>query len=405
MHAPRLADLPKHRELNRVRTEFLDTFGAALLPLGVLDRFKLAGVIATWWTDTLPDFKTLLENGFPGVIDGWIDAIADAVEDDEATGPAFDPFGHKLVRHTMSDYLERIATVLDTVDEAIAKTEAVIGKLKQVRAGVLHDLLTRGLDEHGQLRDSIAHPEQFQDSPLGRIPREWTIGFLDGTVRQPSDLTIGPFGSNLLASDYKSEGVPVVFVRDIRKDGFIWSSNIYVSEDKANELRTHSVFAGDVLITKMGLPPCIAAVYPNTMPRGVVTADVIRLRPQVDVVTSFWLALYINSPRFAACVRQITGGVTRPKVTLADFRKQPVLLPSIEEQDRIKNIIMAVAHGIDEVEAELQKLLMLKSGLMTDLLTGRVRVPEHFGVRRHDATLPSPEESGDTSPHSKSVAS
>ncbi len=108
-HAPRLADLPEHRQLNRVRAEFLDTFGAVLLPLGTLDRFKLAGVIATWWTDTLPDFKTLLENGFPGVIDGWVDAIADAVEDDEAAGPAFDPFGHKLVRRVMADYLERIA--------------------------------------------------------------------------------------------------------------------------------------------------------------------------------------------------------------------------------------------------------------------------------------------------------
>lgn len=57
----------------------------------------------------MPDFKTLLENGFPGVIDGWVDAIADAVEDDEAAGPAFDPFGHKLVRRVMADYLERIA--------------------------------------------------------------------------------------------------------------------------------------------------------------------------------------------------------------------------------------------------------------------------------------------------------
>jgi type I restriction enzyme M protein len=108
-HSPRLADMPKRRDLNRVRNDFLDTFVTALLPLNTLDRFKLAGVIATWWTDTLPDFKTLLENGFPGVIDGWVDAIADAVEDDEAVGPAFDPFGHKLVRHTMTDYLERIA--------------------------------------------------------------------------------------------------------------------------------------------------------------------------------------------------------------------------------------------------------------------------------------------------------
>jgi type I restriction enzyme M protein len=114
-HSRHLADLPQSRDLNRVRAGFLDTFVRALLrdPAGgaspPLDRFKLAGIIATWWTDTLPDFKTLLENGFSGVVDGWVDAIADAVEDDETAGPAFDPFGHKLVRRTMDDYVERIA--------------------------------------------------------------------------------------------------------------------------------------------------------------------------------------------------------------------------------------------------------------------------------------------------------
>ena len=123
-HAARLADLPARRDLNAVRAEFLDSFVAALSPLGVLDRFKLAGVIATWWTDTLPDFKTLLENGFPGVIDGWVDAIADAVEDDEAAGPAFDPFAHKLVRHTMADYLNKIAAARADIARLKGEKEA-----------------------------------------------------------------------------------------------------------------------------------------------------------------------------------------------------------------------------------------------------------------------------------------
>jgi type I restriction enzyme M protein len=109
-HATRIADLPSSRNLNAVRREILDSFVHALLPLGTLDRFKLAGVIATWWTDTLPDFKTLVENGFSGVIEGWIDAISDAVEDEE-NSPAFDPFDHKLVRRAMADYLEQIMSV------------------------------------------------------------------------------------------------------------------------------------------------------------------------------------------------------------------------------------------------------------------------------------------------------
>lgn len=121
--------MPQRRDLNRVRAEFLDTFVTALLRTDgsgptPLDRFKLAGVIATWWTDTLPDFKTLLENGFPGVVEGWVDAIADAVEDDEAAGPAFDPFSHKLVHRTMTDYLNRVAATKVDVARLKAEKEA-----------------------------------------------------------------------------------------------------------------------------------------------------------------------------------------------------------------------------------------------------------------------------------------
>jgi type I restriction enzyme M protein len=104
----RLVTLPNDRQLNSVRRQLLESFVEALAPLGTLDRFKLAGIVASWWAETLPDLKTLLENGFGGVIDGWVDAISDAVEDDDMSGPAFDPFTHKLVCSLMADYLEQL---------------------------------------------------------------------------------------------------------------------------------------------------------------------------------------------------------------------------------------------------------------------------------------------------------
>ncbi|MGI9249646.1 MAG: N-6 DNA methylase [Pseudohongiellaceae bacterium] len=107
-HSGSLVALPSYGNLNMVRTEFLEEFVEALLPFKVLDRFKLSGVVAAWWTETLPDLKTLIENGFSGVVEGWIDAIADAVEDDDNVGPTFDPFSHKLVKRTMVDYLQQI---------------------------------------------------------------------------------------------------------------------------------------------------------------------------------------------------------------------------------------------------------------------------------------------------------
>jgi type I restriction enzyme M protein len=138
-HAARLAKLPQRRDLNAVRADFLATFTRALEPLGALDHFKLAGVIATWWTDTIPDFKTLMENGFRGVLDGWVDAVADALEDDEAAGPAFDPFSHKLVLAVMADYLERIAA-----------TKREIARLKGEKEAFEQSNLPDDLDEEEQ---------------------------------------------------------------------------------------------------------------------------------------------------------------------------------------------------------------------------------------------------------------
>ncbi len=123
-HTRSLTALPQGRNLNAVRSEFRQGFTAALLPLEVLNPFKLSGVVAAWWNEALPDFKTLMENGFCGVVDGWIDAIADAVEDDDNVGPAFDPFSHKLVKRTMADYLRQIDEAKGEIVRLKGKKEA-----------------------------------------------------------------------------------------------------------------------------------------------------------------------------------------------------------------------------------------------------------------------------------------
>lgn len=63
---------------------------------------------------------------------------------------------------------ETIDQALATIDEAIRCAEPVVDKLKAMRQGLLNDLLTKGLDENGKLRDPKAHPEHFKDSSLGK---------------------------------------------------------------------------------------------------------------------------------------------------------------------------------------------------------------------------------------------
>ena len=265
-----------------------------------------------------------------------------------------------------------IARVLDTLDTAIHETGAIIAKLKAVKQGLLHDLLTRGIDANGGLRPLQAEaPHLYKESLLGWVPKEWDV---ESIIKLTTDSVIGPFGSDLVAADYRDSGVPVIFVRDIKPDSLLWKSNVYVSARKAQALAAHEVIAGDVVATKMGFPPCIAAVYPLSMPNGIVTADIVRLRPDGKRIYSNWMSTFINAPVVAKQVEQITAGVTRPKVTLRDVRNLLIAVPSMKEQERVLDRVVAMESRIQLEMAEFEKLSEEKSGLMDDLLTGRVRV-------------------------------
>ncbi len=82
----------------------------------------------------------------------------------------------------------------------------------------------------------------------------------------------------------------------------------------------------------------------------------------------------MNSQVVIKQVEQITAGVTRPKVTLRDVRNLMILLPNVEEQDRILERFHWAELRIQNEEGLVQKLSDQKSALMNDLLTGRVRV-------------------------------
>ncbi len=271
---------------------------------------------------------------------------------------------------------DRIAKILSTLDEAIAQTEALIAKHQQIKAGLMHDLFTRGVTPDGHLRPTREQtPDLYKESPLGWIPKEWAVVTTEGcAAKAPGSTTIGPFGSDLISSDYRSEGVPVAFVRDVKEGVFEWNSDVFVTHEKAQRLSAHAVRPGDLLSTKMGFPPCVTCEYPNWMEDGIITADIIRLRPDPARVNTRWLSAALNCDAFKSQVQAITAGVTRPKVTLSDFRKLRLARPGLDEQTMFAGRLASLADLSLSEETKLAKLHKQKHGLMHDLLTGRVRV-------------------------------
>ena len=124
-HRPRLAGLPESNDPMVLREEFLHSFQANLLPVGMLDRFKVTGILATWWDNDRDEMQTISARGFAELVDGWIDLIQDAIEDTETKKTElFDPFEHKLVVQLLPDYLQQIEELRAEIARLEADKEA-----------------------------------------------------------------------------------------------------------------------------------------------------------------------------------------------------------------------------------------------------------------------------------------
>jgi type I restriction enzyme S subunit len=267
------------------------------------------------------------------------------------------------------DANRRVAAVLDTVDEAIAKTEAVIAKLKQVRAGLLHDLLTCGLDENGQLRDPIAHPEQFQDSPLGRIPREWRVQHLDDVVRIIDCKHFTP--------KFVREGKAFIRPRNVKPDGLDFSDVDYISdEDFALLTDKHVPSVGDIVFSRNATFG-IASYVDRPAPFAIGQDTVIMTE---KAASTRFVYFVLHSSLIESQIQRVSTGSTFGRINLALIRSLWVPYPHRPEQEAIVVRTLASDAQMKAEERHLSKLRLLKSGLMNDLLTGRVCVPEGVAV-------------------------
>ena len=261
-----------------------------------------------------------------------------------------------------------IGKVLDTIDEAIAQTESVIAKLKQVRAGMLHDLLSYGLDEHGQLRDPLTHPEQFKDSPLGLIPREWDSGPLSQFV---------PSAEYGISTSLGDKGYPVLRMNNLSEGEAELSDLKYSAAPVPEGLWLRP---GDVLFNRTNSWEHVGrtGIWRGQIERATFASYLVRLNPNPDRLISELLNLWLNWPVTQIAIRRFaTPAVQQVNINPTNLRQVRAAFPiSINEQTEIVERINRQDMTIRSARAEHIKLMHLKSGLQDDLLTGRVRVPE-----------------------------
>ena len=272
------------------------------------------------------------------------------------------------------DEQDRIVKILDTIDSAIAHTSSLIAKLKQMKAGLLHDLLTRGLDENGELRDAIAHPEQFKSSPLGQIPKDWDVTHLTKEI----DIVHGYAFKGEYFADSPPGEVLLVPGNFHREGGLYFDENN--TKYYRGEVPEITVLDnGELLIVMTDLSPrtlILGRVVQLQLPFQVLHNQRIgKIVPKLpDTWDKRFLMLVMNSDRVRRNIISNATGTTVRHTSPDRIMANIIPKPNIKEQSRIVEIFDTYDTRIRVEEAYRDKLKLQKQGLMHDLLTGKVRV-------------------------------
>ncbi len=209
-----------------------------------------------------------------------------------------------------------------------------------------------------------------------KIPRSWIQASLSELFLDPkNNIVDGPFGSNLKASEYQDEGIPVIRIQNIDRNRFIDKNINYVSEEKADFLSRHSFKSGDIIITKLGEPVGKACFVPKKYERGIIVADLIRARIDHKNISDKFLLHQLNSIYLIKQFDKYTKGTTRPRIKLSIVRDLILNLPPLNEQlrivSKIEELFSELDNGVSNLKLAQNQLKVYRKSLLKYAFDGK----------------------------------
>ena len=261
----------------------------------------------------------------------------------------------------------KIAHVLFTLDRAIAQTEDLISKQQRIKTGLMQNLLTRGIDEHGNLRFEKTH--EFKHSSLGRIPVEWDVR----NIESISDFVTS--GARGWAKHYRDEGALFLRIGNLTRDhiNMRFDDTIFVRPPAGAEGLRTLVAPGDVLISvtaDLGL----IGVIPEGFGEGYVNQHIALVRMSDPKIDQRFIGWFLQTRAGQIQIEKHNESGAKAGLNLPTIRSLLVASPPPSEQRHIVRVLDANASMMSRLQAELNKQSHLKTSLMQDLLTGKRRV-------------------------------
>lgn len=265
------------------------------------------------------------------------------------------------------DEQNKIDNVISKVDESIEQTEALIEKYQSIKVGLMQDLLTKGIDVNGNIRSKNTH--KFIVKNGFEVPDEWDVVRLKDCVAKGTTITYGI----VQTGSHQPDGIPVLRTLDLKED-YIDSSNLLRTSPEISNLFKRTILKEGDLVCNVRASVGDFNIVPKDLEGVNTTRGVARISPKEEI-NNHYLLWFLKSEANKRQMELLIKGTTFIDINIADLREIFICIPKLKaEQDLIADKLEAILSLITEAKKNLQKFHTLKTGLMQDLLSGKVRV-------------------------------
>lgn len=250
-----------------------------------------------------------------------------------ATGQSYPAVSDRIVKssHIPLPPLEEQKVIAATLDKGDA----------------LRRLRQQAIDRLNTLSQSI-FIEMFPQEVLSELPN-----VLVNDVSR--DMRTGPFGSQLLHSEFTDTGVAVLGIDNVVTNEFAWAKPRHISSIKYKSLKRYTVRGGDVLITIMGT--CgRCAVVPDNIPLAINTKHLCCISVRRDkILPEFLKAVFLWDRGVARQLGVEAKGAVMPGLNMGIIKKLKIPLPPMEMQKKLIDRLQAVRKCLDSSNTSVAK--------------------------------------------------
>ncbi|WP_204524564.1 restriction endonuclease subunit S [Burkholderia thailandensis] len=219
-------------------------------------------------------------------------------------------------------------------------------------------------------------PDSFENSALGEIPKGWRASTLEGLTAVGRGLIqTGPFGSQLHASDYSDEGVPVVMPQDLEGRRVSTARIARVSDKHIERLSRHKLRTGDIVFSRRGDVGRHASITPAEA-GWLCGTGCLLVRPGEKWPSPTYVSFALATETASDWLHRHAVGATMPNLNTAILGALPILLPPEPTLLAFEKIAGPLEKRISENLTLLRTLMSIRDALLPRLVSGKLRLPE-----------------------------